>query len=175
MSSTSSSRESWLGLWRFARIFALVERLWSKRGTFTYVGLMGCAAFLGILRLFALGKLLPKDEFGTYSFIVLAIQYIAPLASLGVVEGVAQWLPQALGRNDRGEALQIRAHGFSMLCMLTGCLSAIWISGVGISQYLGFESGNLAVAGFGSCMLFLIYSFVLRDIRSQLKRGWFSG
>src|SRR2546425_10833349 len=47
---------------------------------------------------------LPADEYGRYTFVLSVLVYIALLATFGQDQGLLRYLPEVLGRGDRGAA-----------------------------------------------------------------------
>ncbi len=140
-----------------------------------YAAFMATGAALSFGKYFLLARWLPPEVFGQYAFLAAAVQYSAPIASLGVLDGFARRLPLLLGAGQRAAADRLR----------DACLGAL--AGIAGTAVLAASAAAMAVQAatsrpvtltitLAACDVaaFLWFSFEVRDLRGRLHTTSFA-
>ena len=140
-----------------------------RRSDLVVYGLMMAAGVgLTFLKVLLVGRLLAKSDFGIYSYVTTLVQFVLPLASFGLLEGMSQRVPLLLGRGAAAEVRGLRGVCLGLLSVLAAILVMLGIV-VGLAYS---EIGGLALL---QGLAYLAFSFVVRDIRNHLQTVTYAG
>jgi O-antigen/teichoic acid export membrane protein len=129
---------------------------------------MALGVGLTFLKVLLVGRLLSKPDFGTYSFVTTVIQFILPLASFGLLEGMSQRVPWLLGRGDVDGVRALRGTCLGWLSIL----GAVVLAG---SAFVGTTYSEITGLAIIQGLAYLTFSFVVRDIRNHLQTTTYAG
>jgi O-antigen/teichoic acid export membrane protein len=144
-------------------------------GSSTYVVLMGVGAALAFVKLFALARVLPREDFGRYVFLAALIQYGAPIVSVGILDGMARRLPIMLGQGDVDAANRLRNVCLGAVVVLAAAAAGLALTGGTIAgMVVGPGTATRVFLVTADTLAFIWYSFGLRDLRSRLHARSFA-
>lgn len=146
----------------------------NHQGAALYVPLMIGTAVLNFGKVVLLGRLLPNADFGMYSFVVTLIQYCAPLASLGLLDGLAQRIPLLLGQNQHRLAKELRSVSVAAISLIVFCVNGGVVLYVTASLFLQSSPNAAVCLGLFEGAAYVIFSFVVRDVRNHLHTSMFA-
>lgn len=141
----------------------------------TYVALMAGGAGLGFAKLLLLARLLSKEGFGQYVYLAALIQYGAPIAGLGILDGLARHLPMLIGQGRLAEADRLRDRCLGALAAVAAVGGALLLVACGVLAAVAGARAAAATLLVGvEILAFLWFSFGLRDLRSRLRARSFA-
>lgn len=128
------------------------------------------ASGLAFAKVLVLGRVLEKPQYGQYLYLVNLTNYLLPMVSLGLLEGMSKAQPALLAKGRSDDARELRNRCFTaiaLICPLTvGCVVLGLAATVGRSwndgpKILGLMGVELVLSQF--------FFLLLRDLRSNLK------
>lgn len=125
---------------------------------------------LAYFKILLLGRLLEREAYGQYLYLLSAVSYLVPLVGLGLLDGFSRAQPILTGAGKLEEARELRNTCLGAISVISPCVVAV-LGGLAFAFNLprkGFEFEMLALAGVQLIVIQYYYLF-LRDIRSNLK------
>ena len=138
--------------------------------TIAYVLAMVLGAALNFSKLLVLGRLLHQSDFGLYFYITTVVQYVIPLATLGILDGLSRRVPLLIGRGQTGEAHRVRNACLGLLLLvLAGCALVATMAAATLYWAGRPAMALVTILSVGNGATFVLFSFGMRDVRSTLR------
>ncbi len=136
-----------------------------------YVALMLAGGALNFARLTYLGRSLPREAFGLYSWLAALGTYGVPLLTVGLIDALARRLPLMLGAGDDEGARSLRNETLTLLLGAQAALAVALVVVCSVPPLRRVLVPGLSIATFIAGTS--VFSIAVRDVRSRLRTGLF--